>query len=276
MRRLAPTALAVALCLVAEPALAQSPPPCPPGSAKLRVVTLGADRIPRPPRATHATIVAPHVDDEPQQGVVTWSGPPGIQQEKGSSAARLTVDEPGPVAITATWQSAYEPNPEDPPVDCMATKQITLNVLPARPLVFYPPTGYGGELAWNVRIPSGGDLRPVDVRIRGVRQAARPGSRAPARRVRIALRGAPMKPARQIVLAGWTFEVWQPVQERIQVKARPGRPIRPGALPVGVPAGLRFGFEVSFTQAGRLIGRTFVKGSCDASECRPRIRSRKG
>ena len=277
MRSLLALVAAGATLAAAAPAAAQSLPACPPGASKLRTSIRNAEGLVRPARATHEIQVVPNFDDLPSEGVVTWSGPPGITQERGSSVASFVIDTPGPVQVTGTWTSSYESGDEVFP--CTATKALTVDVLPAPPPGFFPPRGFGGELAWNVRFNAASDLRPVKLTIRGVRSARRPGRGATKHQLTIISRagdrGTALRRGRTFLAGGWAFYAAR-VGDRIQLKARPGTPVRRGALPRGIPAGLRFGLEVTFTQAGRLLGRTIVTGSCGADECRPRIRTKRG
>jgi hypothetical protein len=268
----APLAAVVTLAPGA-PALAQSLPPCPPKASKLRVSVTDENSIPRRPRATHVVRVVPNRDDLPSEGNVTWTGPPGLEQEY--STASFTVDQPGPVVLVGRWQSSYETGPELDVVDCEATKELTLDVIPAPPPGFFPPAedDFGGQLPWNLRFNPATNLRPLVLRVRGVEKARRPGRGARSRVVSIAMRegdsGTDLRRPRWFKLGGW---LWGLVRagDRIQLKARPG-----GWFPK-IPAGLRFGFEVTWSQGGELIGRTTAVGRCGNDACFPRVRTRRG
>jgi hypothetical protein len=248
------------------PAAAQTPdPPCAPGvapGAMIRASDLQNDGGPL--TATHTidlALVRP--DDSEDQFKVTL--PPGAEAVRGGPGPAFRVDTPGPVPITATW-SEYVREPEG---FCTASAATTLNIEPAKPLRYIAPRTRSGIIVgeWRVRIGENADLRPVQMRLRGVRRARLPGASAPVETVTFALRGGDKgltyfgSALRTVRSAGWHFDAtWAKRDElRIQMRDHSNR------------RGRAFGLELELTQAGRRLGRTRLVGRCNDLFCTPRV-----
>ena len=101
-------------------------------------------------------------------------------------------------------------------------------------------------------------LRPVEVRLRGVRRARLPGPSAPVQTVTFALRKGDRglsydgRAIRMLRSAGWRFQATFGHSER---DIRIDWPHYPGP-------GRGFGIDLELTQAGRVIGRTRAVGRC--------------
>jgi hypothetical protein len=159
--------------------------------------------------------------------------------------------------VTATWLE-YDPNTFS---DCTASVQATFTLVPAKPPKFLAPrSGKQGisELEWTLRVGKSSDLRPVEVRLRGVRRARLPRASTHVQTLALGLRkGDPNRmlfgTGRVLRSAGWRF--------RIGPFYRGEFPIRMYKVERG--HGKRgFGFELELVQGGHRIGRTRGVGSC--------------
>ena len=75
--------------------------------------------------------------------------------------------------IRATWRH-FDPGSEF----CTASAETTVNVEPAKPLRYKGParrSRFMNSLNWTVSLGDNADLRPVEMRLRGVRRARLPG-----------------------------------------------------------------------------------------------------
>jgi hypothetical protein len=247
------------------PAAAQTPdpadPPCPPGVAPS--ATIRADDGAGPLTATHTTALSLETSDE-QIDDFTVALPPGAKAVRGGATPAFHVDAPGPVPITATWSHLVL---EDASY-CTASAATTLNVEPATPLRYIAPRTRSGVIAddWRVRIGENADLRPVQLRVRGVRRARLPGASAPVETVTFALRGGDKgltyfgRASRTVRSAGWHFDTTWARRDELRISMRDHSNAR----------GRGFGFELELTQASRRLGRTRVVGRCNDLFCIPR------
>jgi hypothetical protein len=255
------------LCLAAGsaavwPAAAQAPdPPCAPGVAPS--VTIRADDGGGALTATH-TIGLLLETAETEIDEFSIALPPGADAVRGGASPAFQTDSPGPVPITATWQHLVL---EDASY-CTASAATTLNIEPAQPLRYIAPRTHSGVIAgdWRVRIGKEADLRPVQLRVRGVRRARLPSASAPVTTVTFALRGGDKgltyfgRALRTVRSAGWHFDATWDERDEIRIAMRDHSNRR----------GRGFGFELELTQAGRRLGRTRVVGRCNDLYCIPR------
>lgn len=253
---------ALVLCLaMVWPAAAQAPdPPCAPGVAPS--ATIQADDRGGSLTATH-TIDLRLQTSEDEISEFEVALPPGAVRDRWSSPTAFHVDAPGPVPITATWRHFVV---EDAAY-CTASAATTLNIDPAKPVRYIGPSRHKGWLSaleWRVLIGKDADLRPVQVRIRGVRRARLPGASAPVETVTFALRGGDKglsyygRALRTLRSAGWHFDAYV---------ARRGEEIDIHMRDHSNRKGRSFGFELELTQAGRRLGRTRAVGRCNDLIC---------
>jgi hypothetical protein len=190
--------------------------------------------------------------------------PPGAVAERGGASPAFHVDAPGPVPVTVTWSHFVIGTAEE----CTASAATTLNVEPAQPLRYVAPRTRGRVLAsdWRVHIGKNADLRPLQLRVRGVRRARLPGASAPVETVNFALRGGDKgltyfgRSLRTVRSAGWHFDASWVGRDEIRIAMRDHSNRR----------GRAFGFELELRQAGRRLGRTRVVGRCNSLYCTPR------
>ena len=263
--------LAAPMAMLAGPAAAQAAdPPCPPGvapSATLRASDLERDSGQL--TATHTI----NLELETANGAVlddfTLALPPGAVAVRSGPSPSFRADSPGPVSVTAT-RVEYDPNTDS---DCTASVQATFTLVAPKPPKFIAPRrGSRGisELEWSLRVGGGTDLRPVQVRLRGVRHARLPGASAHIQTLTLGLRsGDPNRllfgTGRVLRSAGWRF--------RIGPFFRGEFPIRMYKVERG--HGRRgFGFELEVVQGDRRIGRTRGVGSCRFTSVGPLCRVR--
>jgi len=251
--------LAAPMALLAGPAGAQAAdPPCPPGvapSATLRASDLERDSGPL--TATHTITTELETADGAVLHDFTLALPLGATAVRSGPSPSFRADAPGPVSVTATW-SEYDLNSDS---NCTASVQATFTLAAAKaPKFIAPRPGSRGisELEWSLRVGGGTDLRPVEVRLRGVRHARLPSHSAHVQTLALGLRsGDPNRllfgTGRVLRSAGWRF--------RIGPFFRGEFPIRMYKVERG--HGRRgFGFELELVQDGHRIGRTRGVGSC--------------
>ena len=258
---------ALVVCLaVVWPAAAQAPdPPCAPGvapTATIRATDDGGSLT-----ATHPIdlLLATPEDEISEFEVVL---PPGAVRDRWATPTAFHVDAPGQVPITATWSHFVV---EDA-ADCTASATTTLDVGPAKPLRYIGPSRHKGwlsSLEWRVLIGKDADLRPIQVRIRGVRRARLPGASAPVVTVSFALRGGDKglsyngRALRTLRSAGWHFDAdvtRRGAELDIHMRDHSNR------------KGRGFGVELELTQAGRLLGRSRAVGRCGDLICNGTVR----
>jgi hypothetical protein len=257
---------ALALCLAVAPAASAQDggdPPCAAGvapSATIRAKDL--EDAGGPLTATHTITL----DLETADGLFpdfTVALPPGARVLHGSASPRFQVDAPGSVPITATW-SHFDPGSGS---YCNASASTTLSIGAAKPLRYIAPRRHRllTSLDWRVRYGKDSDLRPVELRVRGVRRARLPGASASRRKLTFALRdgdkGLTLAGTAERVLrsAGWTFHATFFGRNQL------------GVSMMNLPRGRSFGFELELVQAGRRLGRTRAVGRCSQLICRYRL-----
>ena len=233
-------------------------PPCPPGvpaSATIRASDGEGPSL----TATHTIGVYIESGDE-EIDEFSLALPPGVDRRGGQA---FRVDAPGPVPLRATWRHF------DSDSYCTASAESTVNVDPAKPLRYTGParrSSFMNSMEWSVSYGKNADLRPVEVRLRGVRRARLPGPSAPVQTVTFALRRGDRglsydgRAIRMLRSAGWRFQATFGHSER---------DIRIDMLHYPGP-GRGFGIDLELTQAGRVIGRTRAVGRCSYLVCRYR------
>ena len=251
-----------AVLLPALPAGAQDEaPPCPPGVAPTATFQPGdsEDAGGPPLTATHTIGMRLHTS-EGEVDEFQIEVPPGVRTlERGSPAFR--VDSPGPVPVTARWEH-YSPQMN---ADCTASAQATFDIQPARRPKFDPPRrrSLTSELDWYVRFGKNMDRRPIQVRIRAVRRA-----RVPRRSVRVRTATYGLRSGdKGVSLAGNSEKVLRTPAGRFSVTF--GHDDDLWIALRNLPRGRRpvFGVDLQLVQGGRTIGRTRLKGRCNAYYC---------
>jgi hypothetical protein len=246
---------------VVWPAAAQAQdPPCAPGVAPSASIWANDDGGSL--TATHPIdLLLQTSEDEISEFEVAL--PPGAVRDRWATPTAFHVDAPGRVPITATWSHFVVGDG----MDCTASTTTTLNVEPAKPLRYIGPSPHKGwlsSLEWRVLVGKDADLRPVQVRIRGVRRARLPGASAPVETVTFALRGGDKglsyngRALRTLRSAGWYFDAYV---------ARRGEEIDIHMRDHSNRKGRGFGIELELTQAGRRLGRTRAVGRCNDLIC---------
>jgi hypothetical protein len=168
--------------------------------------------------------------------------------------------------VTAKWRHFDRATGEP----CTASAERTFDLEAAQPLRYRGPRRgrSSGELEWSLRAREDADLRPVELRLRGVRRARLPGASEPLKTATFALRGGDRgltydgRSERNFRVAGWLFQAGLRERDWIEITM------------VDPPAGGSFGFELELEQAGRRIARTRAVGKCDkfAGFCPMKVR----
>lgn len=218
-----------------------------------------------PLTATHTIALQAHDRD----GLVrnaTFSLPSGAKARGSERDPAFSVDTPGPVAVTAAWSHFVEADGSS----CTASAQATLRIRPARALTFIGPrpgTSTSEFFQSAIRAGKRADLRPVELRLRGVRRARLPGRRARLQTVTLSLRrgDAGLSPGerRRLRAAGWQFFIGFVDQNEIGIGAEI---VETGRGRRGYSRG--FGYTIELVQARRRVGRIRVTGQCGYLGCR--------
>jgi hypothetical protein len=251
----------LALLLIAEPASAQTTPPaCPPGVAPSATLRAQDALI-----ATHTIALELETADGAFIDDFKLTLPAGVKSVQAGPSLGFQADTPGPVSVTATWLE-YDRNAD---ADCSASVAATFLLAAPRPLKFVAPRpGSRGisELNWILRVGTRSDLRPVEVRLRGIARARLPAASAPVQKITLGLReGDPGRmltgSGRVLRGAGWRFRVG---------------PFYRNEFPIRMtgPKKRRFGFDLQLVQGGRRIGRTRGVGRCEFTSVGPLCRAR--
>jgi hypothetical protein len=253
--------LAAVAALPAGPAAAQeSDPPCAPGVAPPGTLrAMDTEDGGGPLTATHTIALELETAEGPEEEFAV-ALPPGVEARWVGPNRGFRVDGPGPVPVTATWQH-YDPATVS---YCTASAEATFDVEAAKPLRFVPARPRRGRIAgleWRVRFGKDADLRPVEVRLRGVRRARVPRPSVPVKTLTLALRRGDKgrwwgQPERELRSAGWRFAVGFRDVGDIFVEMRTFRGRARG-----------FGFDLELVQAGRRVGRARGVGRCGYLLC---------
>jgi hypothetical protein len=253
--------LAALASLAGGPAAAQeSDPPCAPGvapAATLRGVDVedGGGSL----TATHTIALELDLAAEPIEEFAV-ALPAGAEPRWVGPNRGFRVDAPGPVPVKATWSHLDYASGEY----CTASAEATFGIEAARPLRYIPATPRRGRIAsleWRVRFGRDADLRPVELRLRGVRRARLPRPSTPAKTLTFALRRGDRgrwsgQPERVLRSAGWHFAAGFRAGGDIFVEMRTFRGRRRS-----------FGFDLELVQGGRRIARARGVGRCGYLLC---------
>jgi hypothetical protein len=267
MRRGAVAALAV-ITTFALPATADAqgdppPPPCPAGvPANVTISASDLEDNGGPLTATHTIHLDVQADDR-DVGDFKLDLPPGAERRRGGPTPAFSIDAPGPVLVRVTWPEFNNGS------ECTASAETTVNVEPAKPLRYRGParsSRFMNALHWSLSFGDNADLRPLEMRLRGVRRARLPGGSAPLQTVTFAFRRGDRglsydgRSIRVLRSAGWRFQTTFGHSRRdisIDMLNYPG-------------PGKGFGIDLELVQAGRVIGRTRARGRCSYLVCRYR------
>jgi hypothetical protein len=265
-------ALTALLACLAVPCVAgaQTPaPPCPPGvGPSVTVRAHDLESTGGPLTATHTVAVELETSDGRVLDDFKLTPSAGATTVQAGPTPGFRADAPGPVSVIATWLQ-YD---ADADADCSASAQGAFVLGPAKPPRFVAPRRGArdiSELEWALRVGKTTDLRPVELRLRGVRRARLPGASAPDQTLALGLRsGDPGRmlsgTGRVLRSAGWRFRVGPYYDGEFPIKMY--GPQRGGRRRAG------FGFELELIQGGRRIGRSRGVGSCEFTSVGPLCR----
>lgn len=280
-RCLATGAVAAVLVALTSPAGAQSNPACPAG-----VVTVASFAVQDMEAGSDTTFTATHtlevdvtfdgtgpvVDESTIQvsgpaGVPAFNGggPVGKRLDLGPGRAALQTSAPGPLPITATWTQDNGSGTGN----CTGSGSTSVQLQPPTPLRLTDPRHIRGEHVhlksdlswkWETDIGKTTDLRPVQVRLRGVSRARLPSGHVPFKTATIALRvsdasyGLAERHLRSphwfVGAGGDDSAIGLRGQERsLGIRDKP------------------LGYELQVLQGGRLIARLAAAGKCDDLQC---------
>ena len=261
--------LAVLALTGAVGAQADGEPPCPPGvgpAATIRGFDTedGGGSL----TATH-TIGLEARDRNGFVPNVSFTLPDGAQARGTEHDPAFSIDSPGRVQVAATWSH----NDEEDGSTCTASAQGTLRIGPTTPLDFSGlPPGPSALEYFQAGIKAGknADLRPVQLRLRGVRRARLPGPKARLQTVTLPLRrgdaGLPLGRARTLRAARWRFIINFVDDHQVIIG---GQIPNTGRGRRGPSRG--YGFSIVFVQAGHRIGRIRATGRCGYLGCLGRV-----
>jgi hypothetical protein len=258
MRRALAAVTVGALALAAAAgAQDETEPPCPPGvpaGASIRANDI--EDAGGPLTATHTI----GLDIETSEGSVsdfTTELPPGVVARDGGRS--FQADVPGPVRVRATWTDFDAGSGSF----CRASAEATFDLQAPRPLRYFPPrrrTRGGAEgTVWILLVPEDADLRPVEVRVRGVQRGRAPRASDPLKVVTFTLREGDRglsyggRADRTIHSGGWLFDVTFGSRTKLYIQMRDFRRRGPR----------RFGIDLQLVQADHRIGHNRFVGHCE-------------
>jgi hypothetical protein len=189
---------------------------------------------------------------------------------KGSA---VVSDTPGPLPVTLSWTELQPDGSE-----CAASSTATLQLQAATPLTFrklprslrpklikFHGKYHGGGWVLTALIGHSTDLRPVELRFRGIARAKLPRASMPFKTVVAALRDLEPGIDRQRYLRG----------PKWQITSRLNFPRTALFLEAGVKTGSSHdhpvGYEFQALQGGRLMIRVRAAGKCNFADCTWRI-----
>jgi hypothetical protein len=259
LRRLLACAAVGALALSgAAGAQDETEPPCPPGvpaGATIRARDI-EDYGGAPLTATH-TIELDVVTSDGTYPDFTTELPPGVVK-RGRGRA-FQADRPGPVPVKVTWRE-FDPGAGS---FCRASAEASFEMQAAKPLRYFPPRrrtlGGADGTVWLLLVPKDADLRPVDVRVRGVQRGRVPRASDPLKVVTFALREGDKgltyggRSIRTVRSGGWLFDVTFGNYTKLTVQMR-AFARRGGSR--------RFGIDLQLVQGDRQIGHNRFVGEC--------------
>jgi hypothetical protein len=257
--------LAAAAVAAVPEAGAQGAAPCPPGGptptvrAQDRQAGAGGTLT-----ATHSIDIQTDFPDGSSPDVQV-SAPAGVHV-KGSA---LISDTPGPLPITLSWAQLQSDGTE-----CTASTTTTLQLQAPTPLTFAKlPRSLRPKLVrfhgkyysggWTLTAPIGRytDIRPLELRFRGIARARLPSASMPFKTVTAALRDLEPGIDSQRYLRG----------PKWQITSRLNYPRTAVFLEAGVKTGSArdhpVGYEFQALQAGRLMIRVRAAGKCNFGGC---------
>ena len=265
-RLIVPGSLLTALVAMSGPAGAQGDVTCDP----TRNATVTWDSIDLDAKGG-STLYATHtlqVTMEPTPGdavvddtTVKLSFPPGVKVFQSGERVNIVSDSPGPIPVTASWSQ------DDLNGTCTGGASTTLQLQPATPLKLAKRPKrrvFGGpEWEWLTVIPPGGDLRPLEVRARSVKQARLPRGSQPFRTMSVGLRVSEPhfdQGERRLRVPRLLVGV-DAGNERIRIR---------GDLRIGSVREKPIGYELQFVQGGRQLARIRLAGRCGVFDCKLR------
>jgi hypothetical protein len=135
--------------------------------------------------------------------------PPGAEILYVGPSPGFRFEAAGPWPVTARW-SHFDAGSGS---FCTASAETTLSVEAARRLRYIPARPRRGSIAtleWRMRIGENADLRPVELRLRGVRRPRLPRRSTPVQTLTFSLRRGDRgrwwgQPERVLRSAGWRF-----------------------------------------------------------------------
>jgi len=265
-RLIVPGSLLTALVAMSGPAGAQGDVTCDP----TRNATVTWDSIDLDAKGG-STLYATHtlqVTMEPTPGdavvddtTVKLSFPPGVKVFQSGERVNIVSDSPGPIPVTASWSQ------DDLNGTCTGGASTTLQLQPATPLKLAKRPKrrvFGGpEWEWLTVIPPGGDLRPLEVRARSVKQARLPRGSQPFRTMSVGLRVSEPRfdqGERRLRVPRLLVGV-DASNERIRIR---------GDLRIGSVREKPIGYELQFVQGGRQVAQIRLAGRCGVFDCKLR------
>jgi hypothetical protein len=275
-------ALLAVLAAVGSPAGAQSAPACPASvvaQSSFDVFDVDEDLNQTTFIATHTIRVDLNLTGASvDESTVQFSVPPGVPVLGSSSplAQRLNIDAPtrialqppgpGPLPITATWTQDNGSGTGS----CTGSASTTIQMGAATPIRMGDPRHnkvnhvnlkFDIHWDWGTVLSKTADLRPIQVRLRGVAKAHLPGPKVPFKSITVGLRASDTSfaPDRQRKLRSprWLVEVTA------------------GSSGIAISGNIRglgdrpkpVAYEVQVLQAGRLLGRLAAAGKCSVFNC---------
>ena len=259
--------LVVAPALAAADSGAQGAAPCAPGSPTPTVTALDQQAgAGNPLTATHSIQLDAEFADGSSPQELQISAPPGVHVDRST----LVSDTPGPLPITLSW--TVFPTGAD---ECTASMTTTLELQAPLPLKFGKlPRSLRPKLirfqrkyffssGWALTALIGRytDLRPVELRFRGVARTRLPSASMPFKTVTVSLRNLEPGLGRQRYLRS----------PKWQVTARTNYRQTAFSLEAGVKTGSHrdhpVAYELQALQAGRLMIRVRQAGKCNFGGC---------
>jgi hypothetical protein len=256
----------VAAAVAAAPdAGAQGGAPCPPGFATPTVSA--QDRQ----AGAAGTLIATHLIDinvdfaDGSSPDVQISAPAGVHVDRST----VVSDSPGPLPLTLSWTQLQSDG-----TDCTASTSTTLQLQAPAPLSFgklprsLQPKRikvhgryYGGGWVLTALIRPNTDLRPLELRFKGIARSRLPSASMPFKTVLASLRNLEPGIDKQRYLRG---PKWQ-ITSRVNFKRTAL------FLEAGVKTGSSHdhpvGYEFQALQAGRLMIRVRAAGKCNFGGC---------
>jgi hypothetical protein len=262
--------LAAAAVAAAPDAGAQGAAPCPPGFLTPAVTAQDRQTGPAGPlTATHDIDIEAEFSDGSRPDDMRLSGPAGAHV----NGSTVISDTPGPMPITLSWTVLQNDGTE-----CTASMSTTLQLQAPAPLTFnkLPRSLRPKAIKFQGKYRSGGwvltalvhpntDLRPLEMRFKGIARARVPSASMPFKIVNASLRDLEPGIDRQRYLRG---PKWQ-ITSRTNFKHT--------ALfleAIVKTASLHWhpvGYEFQALQGGRPMIRVRAAGRCRLAECEWRI-----